>query len=51
MINDNKTDTQIVNELKMPLQTFCSYKKGFKRMMLKYGKKSILIQQNIGHQD
>jgi hypothetical protein len=27
MINDNKTDTQIINELKMPVQTFYSYKK------------------------
>ena len=27
MINDNKTDTQIIKELKMPLQTFYSYKK------------------------
>ena len=27
MINENKTDTQIINELKMPVQTFYSYKK------------------------
>ena len=27
MINDNKTDTQIIKELKMPVQTFYSYKK------------------------
>ena len=27
MINDNKTDTQIINELKMSVQTFYSYKK------------------------
>ena len=46
MINDNKTDTQIIKELKMPVQTFYSYKKGFKNRMLKYGRKSILTQQN-----
>ena len=51
MINDNKTDTQIINELKMPVQTFYSYKKGFKNRTLKYGRKSILIQQNIEPQD
>jgi DNA-binding CsgD family transcriptional regulator len=27
MIYDNKTDTQIINELKMPVHTFYSYKK------------------------
>mgnify|MGYP003575456934 CR=1 FL=1 len=27
MINDNKTDTQIINELKMPVQTFYTYKR------------------------
>jgi hypothetical protein len=51
MINDNKTDTQIITELKMPVQTFYSYKKGFKNKMLKYGRKYILSRQNIEHQD
>lgn len=27
MINDNRTDTQIINKLKMPVQTFYTYKK------------------------
>ena len=30
MINDNKTDTQIINELKMRYKHFIVIKKGFK---------------------
>ena len=51
MINHNKTDAQIIKELKMPIQTFYTYKKGFKNRMLKFGRKSILTQQNTEHQD
>lgn len=39
MINDNKTDTQIINELKMPVQTFYSYKKRIQKQDAKLWEK------------
>ena len=39
MINDNKTDTQIINELKMPVQTFYTYKKRIQKQDAKIWEK------------